>query len=106
MGAYQRADRGRLDGDLGAVYELFPQLRERHEQRAGSLSGGEQQMMERAGHQGWPLDLSAAHRRRQVPGPVPVIDVGVDDPAFARVQLAATTGEIALASDSLEMARR
>jgi len=35
-----------------------------------------------------------------------VIDVGVNDPAFARVQLAATTGEIVLASDSLEMARR
>jgi hypothetical protein len=35
-----------------------------------------------------------------------VIDVGVNDPAFARVQLAATAGEIALASDSLEMARR
>jgi branched-chain amino acid transport system ATP-binding protein len=45
MGAYQRADRDRLDGDLGAVYELFPRLRERQDQRAGSLSGGEQQML-------------------------------------------------------------
>jgi hypothetical protein len=35
-----------------------------------------------------------------------VIDVGVNDPAFARVQQAATTREIVLASDSLEMARR
>jgi len=45
MGAYQRADRGRLDGDLGVLYELFPRLRERRDQRAGSLSGGEQQML-------------------------------------------------------------
>ena len=45
MGAYQRADRGRLDGDLGVLYDLFPRLRERRDQRAGSLSGGEQQML-------------------------------------------------------------
>jgi branched-chain amino acid transport system ATP-binding protein len=45
MGAYQRADRNALDGDLEAAYELFPRLRERHTQRAGSLSGGEQQML-------------------------------------------------------------
>jgi branched-chain amino acid transport system ATP-binding protein len=45
MGAYQRRDRGALDGDLAAAYELFPRLRERHDQRAGSLSGGEQQML-------------------------------------------------------------
>jgi hypothetical protein len=35
-----------------------------------------------------------------------VIDVGVNDPAFARMQLAATTGEIVLTSDSLEIAGR
>ena len=45
MGAYQRRDRGALDGDLAAAYQLFPRLRERHDQRAGSLSGGEQQML-------------------------------------------------------------
>ena len=45
MGAYQRPDRGALDGDLKSVYGLFPRLRERLEQRAGSLSGGEQQML-------------------------------------------------------------
>ncbi len=45
MGAYQRPDRGALDSDLDTVYDLFPQLRERREQRAGSLSGGEQQML-------------------------------------------------------------
>ncbi len=45
MGAYQRPDRNALDGELDGVYELFPRLRERLEQRAGSLSGGEQQML-------------------------------------------------------------
>ncbi len=45
MGAYQRADRGAIGGDLESVYELFPRLRERLQQRGGSLSGGEQQML-------------------------------------------------------------
>ena len=45
MGAYQRPDRGAIDGDLESVYELFPRLRERRDQRGGSLSGGEQQML-------------------------------------------------------------
>jgi branched-chain amino acid transport system ATP-binding protein len=45
MGAYQRADRRDLGGDLDNVYQLFPRLRERLQQRGGSLSGGEQQML-------------------------------------------------------------
>jgi len=45
MGAYQRPDRGELTADLHAVYALFPRLRERLDQLAGSLSGGEQQML-------------------------------------------------------------
>src|SRR5712692_5499936 len=45
MGAYQRPDRGVLDGDLESVYWLFPRLGERLQQRAGTLSGGEQQML-------------------------------------------------------------
>jgi len=45
MGAYQRPDRGAIGPDLDTVYELFPRLRERLEQRGGSLSGGEQQML-------------------------------------------------------------
>ena len=45
MGAYQRADRGALEPDLAACYELFPRLRERRTQLGGSLSGGEQQML-------------------------------------------------------------
>ena len=45
MGAYQRRDRADLREDLESVYVLFPRLRERLGQRAGSLSGGEQQML-------------------------------------------------------------
>ena len=37
--------RGRSEWDLESVYELFPRLRERSKQRAGTLSGGEQQML-------------------------------------------------------------
>ena len=40
-----RQQRGRSEWDLGSVYELFPRLRERSGQRAGTLSGGEQQML-------------------------------------------------------------
>jgi branched-chain amino acid transport system ATP-binding protein len=43
MGAYQR--RGRLDSDRDRVFELFPVLAERRGQTAGTLSGGEQQML-------------------------------------------------------------
>ena len=45
MGAYLRADSGEVARTLEAVFEAFPRLRERHGQRAGSLSGGEQQML-------------------------------------------------------------
>ena len=45
MGAFQRHDRAELKGDLERVYSLFPRLAERKQQRAGTLSGGEQQMV-------------------------------------------------------------
>jgi branched-chain amino acid transport system ATP-binding protein len=45
MGAFARHDRARLGADYERVYELFPRLRERGGQLAGSLSGGEQQMV-------------------------------------------------------------
>ena len=45
MGAFQRSDRSELRGDLDRVYALFPRLAERKQQRAGTLSGGEQQMV-------------------------------------------------------------
>jgi branched-chain amino acid transport system ATP-binding protein len=45
MGAYLRADGAAIREDLERVFELFPRLRERIEQVAGTLSGGEQQML-------------------------------------------------------------
>ena len=45
MGAYTRRDVDGTAHDLAAVFEYFPVLKERAEQRAGSLSGGEQQML-------------------------------------------------------------
>jgi len=44
MGAFQRTDRENLPEDMDRVFELFPRLHERRTQRAGTLSGGEQQM--------------------------------------------------------------
>ncbi len=44
MGAFQRSDRKGLGEDLERVYALFPRLAERKNQKAGTLSGGEQQM--------------------------------------------------------------
>ena len=45
LGAYQRTDQAAIAADLERFYELFPVLAERREQRAGTLSGGEQQML-------------------------------------------------------------
>ncbi|GAB3626698.1 branched-chain amino acid ABC transporter ATP-binding protein [Pandoraea terrae] len=44
MGAYRRADKAKVAADLDDVCTLLPRLRERLTQRAGTLSGGEQQM--------------------------------------------------------------
>jgi branched-chain amino acid transport system ATP-binding protein len=45
LGAYSRSSRADVDSDLESVLRLFPRLRERLSQMAGSLSGGEQQML-------------------------------------------------------------
>jgi branched-chain amino acid transport system ATP-binding protein len=45
MGAYLRKDRLKIMGDIGTVYQQFPVLEEKHKQPAGSLSGGQQQML-------------------------------------------------------------
>ena len=45
MGAFARRDRTNLTAEFDRVYGLFPRLRERISQRAGTLSGGEQQML-------------------------------------------------------------
>ena len=44
MGAYGRSDRAEIADDMERVYSLFPRLAERKTQKAGTLSGGEQQM--------------------------------------------------------------
>jgi branched-chain amino acid transport system ATP-binding protein len=44
LGAYLRRD-SEVDQDLDRVYELFPRLKEREKQKAGTMSGGEQQML-------------------------------------------------------------
>jgi branched-chain amino acid transport system ATP-binding protein len=44
MGAFQRDDRTGIRESLDRVFELFPRLQERKNQRAGTMSGGEQQM--------------------------------------------------------------
>src|SRR5450432_3662302 len=45
MGAYIRSDREGIKSDIERVYSLFPRLKERSRQTAGTLSGGEQQML-------------------------------------------------------------
>jgi len=45
MGAYLQKDRGKIKSALDRVFELFPRLSERRKQAAGTLSGGEQQML-------------------------------------------------------------
>jgi branched-chain amino acid transport system ATP-binding protein len=45
MGCYLRKDKAGIDADLRKIYDRFPILSERREQAAGTLSGGEQQML-------------------------------------------------------------
>ena len=45
MGAYTRSDKAEIAASLESVYKRFPRLEERKNQRAGTLSGGEQQML-------------------------------------------------------------
>lgn len=45
LGAYLRRDRAAVKADIDDVFGLFPRLKERRSQKAGSLSGGEQQML-------------------------------------------------------------
>ncbi len=45
MGAYHRNDRKEIQDDMNRVYDLFSRLKEREKQEAGTMSGGEQQML-------------------------------------------------------------
>ncbi len=44
MGAFQREDKQNFQEDMDRVFDLFPRLAERRQQKAGTMSGGEQQM--------------------------------------------------------------
>jgi branched-chain amino acid transport system ATP-binding protein len=45
VGAYRRSDKAQIAVEIEEMYDLFPRLRERRKQKAGTLSGGEQQML-------------------------------------------------------------
>lgn len=45
IGAYLRTDRDALEADMEHIFEMFPRVKERLNQKAGTLSGGEQQMV-------------------------------------------------------------
>ena len=45
LGAYLRKDKNGIESDLEYVYDLFPRVKERINQKSGTLSGGEQQMV-------------------------------------------------------------
>ena len=45
IGAYLRTDRDSLDAEMDHIFEMFPRVKERLNQKAGTLSGGEQQMV-------------------------------------------------------------
>lgn len=45
MGAYIRKDKSKIEADIEDIYKHFPRLKERYKQNAGTLSGGEQQML-------------------------------------------------------------
>ncbi len=45
LGAYARKHKAEIEADRERVFALFPRLKERHKQKAGTLSGGEQQML-------------------------------------------------------------
>ena len=45
LGAYLRRDKAGINGDMDQIFDLFPRLKEREKQKAGTMSGGEQQML-------------------------------------------------------------
>ena len=45
LGAYARSNKDEVEADRERVFKLFPRLKERHKQKAGTFSGGEQQML-------------------------------------------------------------
>jgi branched-chain amino acid transport system ATP-binding protein len=45
LGAYLRRDKSGINADMDRIFDLFPRLKERERQKAGTMSGGEQQML-------------------------------------------------------------
>jgi branched-chain amino acid transport system ATP-binding protein len=45
LGAYLRKDKPEIESDMQRIFDLFPRLKEREKQKAGTMSGGEQQML-------------------------------------------------------------
>jgi len=45
LGAYLRKDKAAIESDIEAIFKLFPRLKDRHLQKAGTMSGGEQEML-------------------------------------------------------------
>jgi branched-chain amino acid transport system ATP-binding protein len=45
LGAYLRRDKAEIESDMQRIFDLFPRLKEREKQKAGTMSGGEQQML-------------------------------------------------------------
>jgi branched-chain amino acid transport system ATP-binding protein len=45
LGAYLRRDKAGINDDMEPIFDLFPRLKEREKQKAGTMSGGEQQML-------------------------------------------------------------
>ena len=72
MGAYTRKDKAAIDEDFDRVFGLFPRLLERRKQIAGTMSGGEQQML--AIGRALMSRPKLLHARRAVDGPGPDAD--------------------------------
>ena len=64
LGAYTRKDKTAVSEDIEKVYDRFPRLRERFSQQAGTLSGGEQQMLAISRALLWPRTTDRARNFR------------------------------------------
>ena len=65
IGAYVRNDKAGIAADIERMFEIFPRLRERKDQLAGTMSGGEQQMLAMPRADGAPEGPAARRSRRR-----------------------------------------